>query len=187
MSLKNRKQIVIDANVGHSASSDERFNPQVGRRSDHSRQCIQAVWEERHVAVFNRQLREEWERHASGYARSWLSRMTMKERLVDEEGEQFLHLLGPACSSHENAAHRAALAKDFHLIRSALASGQLIVSDETNFPTFVAASCSSVPELTALHYGNPGVEGEVCKLWIKSGAEKEPSRRIDAWALNYVL
>jgi hypothetical protein len=112
--------------------------------------------------------------------------MTLKDRIVNQEGEQFSELLDPACSCHESNAQRGALAKDFHLIQSALATGQLILSNETTFPGLVAISCPSVPQLAELHYGNPAVEGEECRLWIKSGAEKEPTRRIDVWAQNFL-
>jgi len=186
MSAKNRKQIVIDANVSLSASGDERFNPQITDRGGHSRKCLQAVWEEKHVAVFNRKLRSEWEKHASSHARAWLARMTLKDRILDREGEQFSKLLDPAYSCHEIDAHRLALAKDFHLIQSALATGQLILSNETAFPRHVAVSCAAVPQLAELHYGNPAAEGDKCRLWLKSGAEKEPKRRIDVWARNFL-
>ena len=186
MSLRNRKQIVIDANIGRGSSDDKRFNPLIGSLGDHSHQCLQAFWEERHFAVFSKKLRDEWDKHANSYAKSWLSRMTLKSRILNEEGEQFVELLGPACSCLAIDGYRAALAKDFHLVQSALASGQLILSNETKFPHYIGMACDSVPALTQLHYANPQVEGEECKLWIKAGAEKEPRRRIDVWALNYL-
>jgi len=186
MSLKNRKQIVIDANVGRGASDDKRFNPQIAGPGDHSHQCLQAVWEEKHVAVFNRKLRLEWEKHANSHAKSWLARMTLKDRILDEEGEQFSEFLDPACSCHGIDAHRAALAKDFHLIQSALATGQLLLSNERAFPRLVADSCAAVAQLGELHYGNPATEGDKCRLWIKAGAEKEPKRRIGVWARNFL-
>lgn len=110
--------------------------------------------------------------------------MVLKNRTVFDEGSGFSHLCQPACDCLPNAEEKASLAKDFHLVQSALATGQLILSNEMRFPRQVARACAVVPKLAELYYGNPGVEGEDCRLWIKAGAEKEPDRRIDTWFAN---
>ena len=53
------------------------------------------------------------------------------------------------------------------------------------FPRQVTLACVAVPEFVELYYGNPSVEGEDCRLWIKAGADKEPDRRIDNWSANH--
>jgi hypothetical protein len=107
--------------------------------------------------------------------------MVLKNRTVTDEGSDFSSLLQVACDCLPNPEEKASLAKDFHLIQSALATGQLILSNEMRFPRQVAQACAAVPELAQLHYGNPSIEGEDCRLWIKAGAEKEANRRIDTW------
>jgi len=54
---------------------------------DMNRRCLEAVWEEGHVAVFNEQLRREWRDHAGRSARRWLQTMELKNRVVDEEAK----------------------------------------------------------------------------------------------------
>ncbi len=184
MSRKNCKQLVIDASIA-KGSGDRRFNPIGSSPGDLSRKCLAAVREERHIAVFSCLLRREWRHHASLYSSEWLKTMERKNLVADNEGEEFVGLLGPACACHDSETHRTALAKDFHLVRSALASGQTILSNETNFPTFIAKACPTVHELTSLFYANPAVEGDACRLWIKAGAEKDADRRIDIWARNH--
>jgi hypothetical protein len=108
--------------------------------------------------------------------------MEQKSRIVLEDGEQFAALADRACACLSGATEKAALAKDFHLIQSALATGQLVLSNEVWFPRYVALACAAVQELASLYYANPVVEGDPCRLWIKAGAEKTPGRRIDVWA-----
>jgi hypothetical protein len=182
MSRWNSKQIVVDANLAGGSSNDRMFNPILGDLGAQNRQCLQAIWEEEHFAVFSRKLRDEWNRHASSHAKRWLRNMEQKSRIVPEDGEPFAELAGPACACLSVAGERAALAKDFHLIQSALATGQLILSNEVRFPRYVAFACEVVRELASLYYANPVVEGDPCRLWIKAGAEKTADRRIDVWA-----
>lgn len=183
MTKWNRKQLVLDASVA-LGSNDQMFNPAGQTAGDQNRKCLQAIWEEGHVAVFNRQLQEEWRKHASPYGLSWLQNMTQKSRTVVEEGDRFSELLRPACLCQVVDAHRKALEKDFHLVQSALAAGQLILSNEARFPSFLATACRTVPALLKLYFGGPVIEGEACRLWIKAGAEKEYERRVDQWAEN---
>ena len=181
MSRWNSKQLVLDASLA-AGSKDSMFNPISGLPGDENRKLLEAVWEEEHVAVFNSQLRREWRDHAGVSARAWLQRMDQKERILVNEGSEFSVLQQAACDCQASDRQKAALEKDFHLVQSALATGQVIVSNETRFPRYVAIACASVKQLQVLHYANPTVEGDACRLWIKAGAEKEPSRRIDIWA-----
>jgi hypothetical protein len=184
MSRLNRKELVLDASIARG-SNDSMFNPTSGRLGDANRRILEAVWEEEHVAVFNHQLQREWRDHESPSAAAWRSRMVSKGRTVINEGSDFSLLLQPACSCLPNAAERASLTKDFHLVQSALATGHLILSNEMRFPRQVTRACAAVPELAQLYYGNPHVEGEDCRLWIKAGAEKVDHRRIDLWAASH--
>lgn len=186
MSRLNSKQLVLDASLA-LGSSDRMFNPVDDATGNRNRKCLAAVWEEEHVAVFNRQLQREWREHASPSATAWLQRIIRKSRMVVNEGNEFSPLLQPACVCLPSAGEKADLAKDFHLVQSALATGQLILSNEVRFPSQVTRACVAVPELAQLYYGNPSIEGEDCRLWIKAGAEKEPARRIDNWSANHQL
>ena len=186
MSRFNSKQLVLDASLA-LCSNDPMFNPVGDAPGDRNRRCLQAVWEEEHVAVFNRQLQQEWRDHASRSAAAWLRKMIQKSRMVVNEGNDFSPLLQPACDRLSSGREKEDLAKDFHLVQSALATEQLILSNEVRFPRYVARACVGVPKLAELYYGNPRVEGEDCRLWIKAGAEKEPDRRIDIWSANHRL
>jgi hypothetical protein len=115
MSRWNSKRLVVDASVS-KASGDSRFNPSSDIAGDRNRRCLDAMWEEEHVAVFSRQLLTEWQNHASPSAALWLQKMNLKARLVFEEGEAFSELCRAACSSLGGDGPRAALEKDIHLL-----------------------------------------------------------------------
>jgi hypothetical protein len=181
MSRRNSKQLVIDASIS-KGSSDRKFNPMGSNPADLSRKCLAAVREEKHIAVFSVLLRQEWRNHASLYSSEWLKAMDRKNLTVEIEGEEFSGLLGGIRQCLASEKHRAALAKDFHLVRSALASGQTILSNERRLPMLVATACRTITEFATLYYANPDLEGEACILWIKAGAEKDAERRIDVWA-----
>src|SRR5271157_137676 len=125
MARKNGKRLVIDANIAHSAGAGEVPD------SRYSRTSLEAVLEGDYVAVFNQSLREELkDHHSSRFFRIWWRSMAAQRRIEDEEGEEFAHHLGRACACLEHSSWRDGLRKDFHLVQSALASGQTILSNE---------------------------------------------------------
>jgi hypothetical protein len=171
---------VIDANIAQSAGSSD------VPKSLYSRECLNAVRECKHVAVFSQQLLGEWGEHASRFSHQWWRSMAARRRIDYTEGDEFAPHLDRACASLEQDGWREALRKDCHLVQSALATGQLILSNEKELPRFVALACGAVKTLLQLHYANPAVEGHACILWIKAGAENDADRRIDVWAANHL-
>jgi hypothetical protein len=180
MTRKNGKRLVIDANIARSAGTTEVPS------SSYSRICLNAVLDADYIAVFNKALRQEWRKHASLHATRWRVSMVARRRIEDKEGAEFAHHLDRVCACLERTSSKDALRKDFHLIQSALATEQLILSNEKEFPRFVASACNAVKVLLQLHYANPAVEGDACILWIKAGAEKVADRRIDVWVEDHL-
>lgn len=186
MNRLNGKYLVLDASLA-TGSNDAHFNPQGSVPGDVNRQLLNAVCEEGHVAVFNRQLRREWGDHAGDWVkRTWLRLMEKKRLTLEEEGTAFSGLVDSSSRAFANDGERAVFTKDFHLIQSALATGQLILSNEKRFLHQTAQACQTEEELKKIYYANPSVEGEACRLWIKAGAEKDAGRRIDRWAETHL-
>jgi len=180
MTRKKGKWLVIDANIAHSAGTGE------VPTSRYSRTSLEIVLQGEHIAVFNPSLRQEWKNHSSKFARIWWRAMSARRRIEDREGGEFSQHLDRACACLEHPSWKDALRKDFHLIQSALATDQTILSNERDFPRFVAAVCRTVHELSTLYYGNPAAEGDVCILWLQAGAEKDADRNISVWAENHL-
>ena len=180
MSERNKSRLVVDASVA-KGSNDRMFNPMSDLPGDLNRQCLIAIREEKHVAVFNSQLEVEWSNHASPFAKRWLGDMVGKEKVLQEEGEQFRELESPARAALGSDEERNALSKDFHLVRSAMATDRIIVSNERRFPAFLVRASEAVIELRELHYASPLHDGDACRLWIKSGARRVAIRKVAAW------
>lgn len=176
MTRRNRKRLVIDANIAHSAGTSE------VPASRYSRTCLDAILQDEHIAVFSRALRQEWKNHASLHATRWRVTMEKRKRIENEEGEEFEHLLDQACECLAHVTWQNALRKDFHLVQSALATDQILLSNESRLPSHLKTCCISVPELRKLFFANPQEEQDVCIQWIKAGAKKGPERRINKWS-----
>lgn len=172
-------RLVIDANIAHSAGSSEVPS------SLYSRECLNAVLNNDHIAVFNSSLRGEWKAHASLFAKRWWRSMAARRRIDDVEGEEFAAHLAPACAYLEEDGWKAALRKDFHLVQSALASDWTILSNERSFPKYVALASRKVRVLSTLYFANPEVEGSPCIVWIKAGADAEAKRHFDVWVASH--
>jgi hypothetical protein len=181
MTRKNGKRLVIDANIARSAGAGE------VPISRYSRACLEAVLDGDYVAVLNPPLREKLkDSHSSKVFQIWWRAMAARKRFEDNEGKEFAHHLDRACTCLEQDRWKEALCKDFHLVQSALATDQTILSNEKNLQKFLALACSRVQVLSVLYYANPAAEGDDCILWIKAGAEKDADRRIDVWAENHL-
>ncbi len=172
-------RLVIDANIAHSAGSSNVPD------SRYSRECLNAVLEHDHVAVFGRPLREEWKEHSSLHAKRWWKSMTARKRIEFLDGEEFAFLQERACACLKQDRWKDDLRKDFHLVQSALASGRTILSNERNLPKYLAIACSEVQVLSTLYYANPALEGKPCMQWLRTGAGAEAHRRIDVWAAKH--
>ena len=173
-------RLVIDANIALSAGSSD------VPMSLYSRKCLMAVRDREHVAVFSQQLLEEWKEHASLVSRRWWKSMAARRRIEKVEGEEFAPHLDRACACLSEDKWKEDLRKDFHLVRAALAADQTILSNESNFPEYLAIAAHTVNVLSALYYGNPATEGEPCIEWIKAGAQTIRTRCISNWTESRV-
>jgi hypothetical protein len=168
-------RLVVDANIAQSAGTSN------VPESIYSRECLNAVRDSGHVAVFCQQLLDEWGEHASLVSRRWWKSMAARRRIERFEGEQFAILQDRACACLVEEKRRVALEKDFHLVRAALATDRSILSNETEFPKLLAMAAASISPLAAIVYGNPAIEEEACVEWIKAGAMPAAARMIGAW------
>jgi hypothetical protein len=172
-------RLVIDTNIAQSAGSSD------VPVSLYSRECLNAVRECEHIAVFTQQLLDEWGEHASLISRRWWRSMAARRRIERVEGEQFALHLDRACTCLAEEKWKEDLRKDFHLVRAAIAADQTILSNENALPVYLAIAARTVYVLSALYYGNPAAEGEPCIEWVRTGAQPVGTRRIDAWVENH--
>lgn len=172
-------RLAIDANIAHSAGSSDVPS------SLYSRNCLNAVLEHGHVAVFGQLLQGEWKEHASLHSKRWWRSMMARKRIEFQDGREFAGHMEPACACLVHDRWKDDLRKDFHLVQTALAADNTVLSNERSFPKYVAIACKSVRALASLYYACPALEGEASIQWIEAGATPEADRQIESWARSF--
>lgn len=131
--MKKIDKLIIDADIARCVSEKE-FPV-----STNSRKLLKIMLDNRLVFVKNSQLHEEWKKHASRYAKTWLISM-ISRRLVQvvHDDDYFSNLIEEMeLSDKEKAAGK----KDCHLISAATISNAIIASnDAIAFNVFQKAS-----------------------------------------------
>jgi hypothetical protein len=168
------KQLVVDACVGRSAG-DKSQAPQ----SRHSRDALSAVRVMiDHKLVFNAALRKEWENHGSRFATSFLVYMFQRRRIRYVSDDAFVGLMRSCAHDFAHAETKVAFEKDAHVVAAALATDQIIVSNEIRLRAQLVQLGTKDSRIAALQWANPTTEGEACVLWLTNGAPVELERAI---------
>lgn len=174
MHAGNSKRLVIDASVAHAAGGKDAVFP----ASKLCRDFLGAVLRICHRVVFTPAIREEWNRHQSGYASEWRTSMAARRKTCILPDVQRPGIRRKAADTTTSDKDRGALLKDFRLISAALDSDHTIVSlDETARGLFSAAS-QATGELRNLVWANPSVVTEDLISWLQDGAPAEANRRL---------
>ncbi len=77
MPRKLLRRLVIDADVARSAGCQEAIYP----TSKYCRYFLEEVLEICHCVIMSVAIAEEWDRHHSGFARTWRRRMVASKKL----------------------------------------------------------------------------------------------------------
>jgi hypothetical protein len=175
--VKDSKRLVIDASVARSAGGNEATSA----GSKHCRDFLKSVLEICHRIVMTSEMKREWDKHQSSFARQWRVSMVARKKvdyLDDAKNNTVSTLSNKVDLATVNKSDLKAMLKDFHLIESALASDRTIVSlDEAVRKLFIAAS-SSVGELKSIVWVNPAKEEEQPIFWLQDGAKAEKERQL---------
>jgi predicted nucleic acid-binding protein len=168
---KTSKAIVVDASVLRSAGLTE--NPS----SIRCREVLETMRDYCHRAVVTEEIRAEWRTHASGFAVRWLAAMTARKKLEE------ISLVGDASDlpSQFDAcldvpAHRAAVAKDVHLLLAALEADRTIITRDHRLRQILNGAAVRVGQLHQIVFANPDVEAEEVTAWLNRGAPFEKKR-----------
>ena len=168
------KRLVIDASVARSAGGEEATYP----TSVHCREFLKAVLDICHKVVMTPDIREEWNKHQSEFARKWRSQMVARRKFEfldipvnDDLWEKIDILAG-------SNKHRAEMFKDLRLIEAALATDKTVISlDDKTARKFFGKAAVQVDELKDIVWVNPDkIEEEKPIEWLENGAEAESDR-----------
>lgn len=124
-------------------------------------------------------LKDEWDAHKSLFARTWLTAMASRGRVIFDEvppGKRMRREIEKAGAANQRDV--AALRKDFHLVEAAIATDRTVVSlDETVRQLFMAAA-QGVAAITKVVWVNPTITAEQPVTWLKNGAKPENARML---------
>lgn len=129
--------------------------------------------------VMQPKLKDEWDAHKSLFARTWLTAMVSRGRVIFDEVPPSNRMRREIESSAAaNQRDLKALRKDFHLVEAAIATDRTVVSlDETVRRLFKAAA-QSVVAIKKVVWVNPSIAAEQPVKWLRNGAKPENARML---------
>ena len=123
---------------------------------------------------------EEWEEHASRFARQWRTTMTTKGKIVWREQTETSKLRKRILSATV-PSEQIAVEKDLHLVEAALGTDRIVISADDRMRNIVARVGQKVDVLNNLVWVNPTNDAETPIPWLKAGAKSERKRQLQAW------
>jgi hypothetical protein len=169
------KRLVIDASVARSAGGKDAIYP----TSVHCRDFLQAVLDICHKVVMTREMKAEWDKHQSKFARTWMRQMVARKKfeyLSDIPSQKALWEKIQKVLENDPATDRElwdkieAAHKDFLLLEAALASDKIIISLDDRVKKHFHRAAIQVGELRAIAWINPTQSPQNVRIWLTEGA-----------------
>jgi hypothetical protein len=159
---------VVDADVASATSAAT--NP----RSKCCRELLDAIESDGHSFVMTPQLKAEWNRRQSDYARTWRLKMLSTKRLtlITTSDDALVELV--ADSDALNSKQRAAALKDVHLVHAAAETDRAVFSMDRRARALFALLAESSVELASISWLNPEEESDDPVKWL--AAKVTPQR-----------
>lgn len=172
MPSKKSKRLVVDASVARAAGGEEATHA----TSQTCREFLLTILKVCHRVVMTAEIRKEWDKHQSRFARGWRVSMVARKKLVllTVEANPTLRnkLERVAGDGHQSLA----IMKDCHLIEAALETDHTIISlDDTARGLFSEAS-AQVHECRPIIWVNPSKPEDDSLVWLNGGARPERVR-----------
>ena len=168
---KRGKRLVIDTDVISSAGGEKATEI----RSTNCRDALKSILSASHIVVITKDILEEWQRHQSLFAKTWLRtmfarRLVTKLRIsVNEELRLKIENIAA------NDKKRVAMLKDIHLIEAALLSDKVIISIDGTAKGYFQEVMHEIVVLRQIAWANPCIEAEAIIDWLINGAELKKS------------
>ena len=178
MHSKGLKRLVVNASVARAAGGK-------GATASVSINCTEFLETFRnkcsHHIVMTYELSEEWNKHQSNFAATWLKSMIARKRFTPVTPRQNSALYDKIESTAIREKDIEALRKDFRLLQAALETDQTIISlDETIRQLFALAS-QRVGNIRHIIWVNPDRTSEEDPIaWLQNGAPPEAHRQLSA-------
>jgi len=177
------KRLVIDASVARSAGDEGATYP----TSVYCRNFLKAVLDICHKVVMTPDIRDEWNKHESHFARTWRRQMVARRKLEfldipdNEELENKIYIIIETVTGSDK--QQIEMIKDLRLIEAAIATDKIVIScDDNTARKFFSRAALQVDELKDIVWVNPTkVEEEKPIEWLEKGAEAQSDRLLGNW------
>jgi hypothetical protein len=168
------RRLVIDADVARSAGGQDAIYP----TSKYCRDFLEEVLEICHCVIMSDAIAEEWDRHQSGFARTWRRRMVARKKLfrIRVDADQSLRRMVQLLDTTENNKHE--MLNDIHLVEAARKSDNTIVSRDEAARILFERAVTSVKDLKQIIWVNPTTQVEEAVEWLKAGAKPDKRRKL---------
>jgi hypothetical protein len=164
---------VIDASIARAAGRTEHPT------SRNARQALLAILEHGHAFGAASPLREEWKRHASQFARTWLTSMHARRRVHSLDRPPLGSLRQKLREAIPDVGDdREALDKDCHLVEAAVAFDRLILSLDERARALFHAAALRVGELRSIGWVNTNQKTPDPVPWLEAGAPPHLTRKL---------
>lgn len=183
MKAKISRTLVIDASVARASGSEIATYP----TSVHCRDFLQTVLSVCHRVVMTPDIRDEWNKHNSRFAREWLRRMIAKKKLVPlvADIETSRILWGRVEKLTNNDKQRAEMLKDLCLLEAAIATDKTVISlDDKTARKFFAKAAAEGVLLEDIVWVNPDKLEEKPIAWLEKGASPDKAKLLRNWKGN---
>jgi tellurite resistance protein len=166
------KCLVIDADIARSAGG---MDAQDGR-SKCCRDFLNEVRDTKHKVVTTEAIREEWHKHQSRFARTWLVSMMAHKRVcwVDAPADDELRHKVELVTLNEKK--RVAILKDIHLAEAAIKADKIVMSMDETVRNCFHETAQTIGVLKQIVWVNPSRNEEKPLEWLQDGAELEKKR-----------
>lgn len=160
-------EVVVDADVARSSGETE--HP----ISSSCRKALILMLDNQHYFVACPQVRAEWGKHASGFAKRWLTSMIARKRVAFVTASPDFATALAQIDLNDKAKHIAQ--KDAHLIDAARAKGLFVTSRDDNARTSIRGIRALNDLCRGIAWVNPVSEAEILEACFTKSRLKAPT------------
>jgi len=128
--------------------------------------------------VLTPEIREEWNRHQSGFARKWRVAMAARKKVRVVATPQDAELRARIGRVAASESARTAMLKDCCLIEGARAADGAVISLDDRVRALFKGIAPQVREIAPINWVNPTNLDEEAEAWLRAGAKPEARRRL---------
>jgi hypothetical protein len=143
--------LVIDACVARAAGGD----PTRAGVSGACRRALEAALLRGHSVLMCKAMRDEWDKHQSGFARTWRAGMVARRRMKVFEPAECVVLREALAQLDADSPVRKRVDKDVHVVEAGLGADKTILTADATIETDLEVVCPASATLQEITWVYP--------------------------------